>query len=45
DQTFTEGGTISTSNIFTGVTIDTIEAGQTILQADITMGGAQTGDT
>ncbi|MCP4331009.1 MAG: cadherin repeat domain-containing protein, partial [Gammaproteobacteria bacterium] len=30
DQTFTEGGTISTSNIFTGVTIDTIEAGQTI---------------
>ena len=45
DQTFTEGGTISTSNIFTGVTIDTIEAGQTILQADITLGGVQTGDT
>ncbi|MCP4379361.1 MAG: LamG domain-containing protein, partial [bacterium] len=45
DQTFTEGGTISTSNIFTGVTIDTIEAGQTILQADITMGGVQAGDT
>ena len=45
DQTFTEGGTISTSNIFTGVTIDTIEAGQTILQADITLGGVQAGDT
>ncbi|MCP4391288.1 MAG: hypothetical protein GY802_23550, partial [Gammaproteobacteria bacterium] len=44
DQTFTEGGTISTSSIFTGVTIDTIEAGQTILQAGITLGGVQTGD-